>query len=833
MNKLTRLISCAFAMILFFSFTAFGDIPPEQEVVIVEPGAGVLESTINRDTLPDGSRANPQRVYQLQAGGLYLLESPILFSGGGDPDATLTIVAEEGGKKALVIMNPRDGGDAFRNQIAGSLTLRNLYWPGMALNGSAAGPFNMSGGDIRVELDGLFAENQVRQDYMSTGGVTGALSLFITNSYFRDHSRFANPWNFAIVSRPAGGAIDTIWVENVTVANGGLLFLNPEVPIKFGFFHQNTFQNVPRYWNMFEQYKEVYFTNNIFINALWHGEAPEMMLSQLTSQKRVGPHPVGVINLMEPEEEMWLNTYIGEDPPTIDDVRFFASNNLTFTSPYLDNYYSGAYNDLFDAPVSYIDWGFSAGADLPLPPHEVVNVPVRFFSHITEALIEEHPHIVATNNHDQVDPGMVTNIIRDQAHGDLMAQWARNNYAVEGVEMPARELLSIGDLDPTTIPGPEGEDGSGISNVREMPEDFTYAADIISEINGRRLGAQEWYGDISDWDSRAELAQVIAFYEALLGDDDDPPVVPDVTVWTNETGSGLWSDAGNWSEGLPGDITRVIFNVEGAGECVLDIEATIQQFVLGDGGGGDCVLRIADGGSLTTGLVWSGIAWSTDATLIVERGGTLTFGQHMWAGWNGDSEVEIHGTVNVSQMYGTAFEGQAGSTYTAVRDGGVLNLANMHAERSIPEGSVLDVSGSGVIYITGDHYEKVNNYVELGRISANDGMDDPVVELIGTEEEENQVTIISVTGGVSVPEVVAPKALEIFPNPANNVLHINSGSEMNAVKIFDLTGRMVRHIDMGGAFNSSVNISDMQVGFYIIQVEDLNGAVSSSRFVKR
>jgi hypothetical protein len=52
-------------------------------------------------------------------------------------------------------------------------------------------------------------------------------------------------------------------------------------------------------------------------------------------------------------------------------------------------------------------------------------------------------------------------------------------------------------------------------NVRDLPEDFTYTADIVSLIDGKKLGAQEWYGDIADWDSEAALAEIKAYYDAL------------------------------------------------------------------------------------------------------------------------------------------------------------------------------------------------------------------------------------------------------------------------------------------------------------------------------
>ncbi len=206
------------------------------------------------------------------------------------------------------------------------------------------------------------------------------------------------------------------------------------------------------------------------------------------------------------------------------------------------------------------------------------------------------------------------------------------------------------------------------------------------------------------------------------------------TVWNpaaNPESTGLWTETANWTNGLPVPAGKVVLNVTGAADCVLDAEASINQFVLGDNGGGDDVLRIVEGGTLTTGATWSAVAWSTDASIIVEKGGTLSLGQHFWAGVNGHATVDIYGTVNVAGMYGIAFEaGWNGSGVTSVIDDGVLNLANIHPDQSIPDGSFLDVTKNGVINIDGDHVAKIENYISLGRITANGGVATPIVGLI-------------------------------------------------------------------------------------------------------
>lgn len=215
----------------------------------------------------------------------------------------------------------------------------------------------------------------------------------------------------------------------------------------------------------------------------------------------------------------------------------------------------------------------------------------------------------------------------------------------------------------------------------------------------------------------------------------------------------MWTESANWTNGLPVPAGKVVLNVPGAAECVLDAAAAINQFVLGDNGGGDDVLRIVDGGNLTTGATWSAVGWSTDASLVVEKGSTLSLGQQFWAVVNGHATVEIYGTVNVAGMYGSAFEAAwTGSGNTSVIDGGVLNLANIHPDQSIPDGSFLDVTNGGIININGDHVAKVQNYITLGRITANGGDATAGVELVeGT-------TVISVLVVVEVEQITVSGA---------------------------------------------------------------------------
>lgn len=531
MRDFTKVISCAFAMILFASVAAFGQIPPEQEVVVIENTEnGIIEATINADTLAGGIRANPQRIYVLKGGGApYVITSPIQFGGGNDTTSVLTIIGEDGenGIKPLIWTTPLDGGDAFSHRIVGSLSIKNVYWPTLTTSGKATVLFRLQGTNQRLELEDFIHENQMRGDVISLNGVNGTMDIFLKNCYFRDMTQFSNPWNYAIFTRGDHKAIDTLWVENVTVANGGLLFMNKYTVVNFAFFDHNTIQNIPRYWNFMEQWKEAYFTNNIFINCLWMGEMDETKLTQLQSQTEHGPaHPetkgveVGIINLMRPESSS-VDWELGfGSAHTVDDVKFMASNNLTFTSPFLDNYYSGGLNDIADHPISYTNWDAATGQGWDGPPHVVTNIPARMFGPSLDSLVELYDGVKVMDNHDQVDPMMNTKMIESQEEGDLYGTWARANFSWEGVSVPERSNFTIGDYDPLTIPGNNAEESTGMADVRDMPEDFSYTSDVVSTIDGKKLGAQEWYGDISDWDSEEQLRLAKAAYAGTLSIDE-------------------------------------------------------------------------------------------------------------------------------------------------------------------------------------------------------------------------------------------------------------------------------------------------------------------------
>ena len=176
------------------------------------------------------------------------------------------------------------------------------------------------------------------------------------------------------------------------------------------------------------------------------------------------------------------------------------------------------------------------------------------------------------------------------------------------------------------------------------------------------------------------------------------------TVWDpaangiNPPAVGNWNTAANWTNGVPvmvgdslsyGTHTKAQFNKSGAAECrVTDAQSCI-LFVQGDNGVGG-VIRVMPGGSITTGANWSAIGYNNTAHMIVEIGGTWTFGGHMRVGLNSGAEgtLDINGgTVTAT---GDVTLGGTGCTGYVNINGGSLNLDHWDYPGSISNG-VIDI----------------------------------------------------------------------------------------------------------------------------------------------
>ena len=76
---------------------------------------------------------------------------------------------------------------------------------------------------------------------------------------------------------------------------------------------------------------------------------------------------------------------------------------------------------------------------------------------------------------------------------------------------------------------------------------------------------------------------------------------------------------------------------------------------------------------------------------------------------------------------------------------------------------------------------------------------------------------------------------KLFPNPANSEINILSLSNSNYynIEIHDLTGRIVKIENSRTSNNTTLDVSDLKSGNYIIKITDNNGKVESLKMIKR
>lgn len=74
------------------------------------------------------------------------------------------------------------------------------------------------------------------------------------------------------------------------------------------------------------------------------------------------------------------------------------------------------------------------------------------------------------------------------------------------------------------------------------------------------------------------------------------------------------------------------------------------------------------------------------------------------------------------------------------------------------------------------------------------------------------------------------KSIEIYPNPATDVVNINCPADQFEVHLFNVSGKMVKQLPMGA--NHQVDISDLKKGVYVVAVSSAQGKMQK-KMVKR
>jgi hypothetical protein len=92
--------------------------------------------------------------------------------------------------------------------------------------------------------------------------------------------------------------------------------------------------------------------------------------------------------------------------------------------------------------------------------------------------------------------------------------------------------------------------------------------------------------------------------------------------------------------------------------------------------------------------------------------------------------------------------------------------------------------------------------------------------------DELVLTVSEQTLGVD--EETGKFITHVYPNPATNVVHIEASSDIESIKVFDISGKLIL------TKNSNIfSIENLSKGIYIIEVTDFNGKALTQKLVKK
>jgi hypothetical protein len=285
-------------------------------------------------------------------------------------------------------------------------------------------------------------------------------------------------------------------------------------------------------------------------------------------------------------------------------------------------------------------------------------------------------------------------------------------FVQDGGVLNLHQISPVNSIQPNSV-----LDISG-SGVVTVPGNLT--AVMSAYTNASRITAYGGLGKVGIDYNNTNVGKTTLFAIAPV----TPP--PTQVVWNpaaNPSGTGKWNERTNWPGFVaPASVTKVTFNVVGAIPCTITNTALADYVVMGDTGPGGTLI-ITNGGSLAPASTVdaTSIGYNSNALMVVENGGSASFGTHLWIGLNPGSDGTLimnGGTVSVAGMFGLGWQGGTG---TARINGGTLNLAQWDFFNSIQGASVLDVSGTGQVVINGNQTASVNNFISTGQITNHAG----------------------------------------------------------------------------------------------------------------
>jgi len=534
--------------------------------------AGNFETVINGDTIQSGSgvghgtRNNPNTVYLLSAGTIYLSQAGLTVT---DSAGTLSIVGQVGSglQKPVLLFNEYQGTQVTSWQINANLVIKNIQNESMDVQGkfltNGEGDIFLSGAYHSVDIENsMFEFDNIA--LINAQSCPQGLKVYYRGNYFRDFWNGSQWWG----GRPfyAKVAIDTLYFTNNTTTLTGLMSLQQQSLTQWAFIDHNTIIDNLKYPWLNPIYLDCFFTNNIFVNSNLGGDDSISIIrgkGQDPDGLRDGIIGVDTLDrrLISNIQEKYKTYKSSKDTGAWDIVTdldgiaglskilFFAANNVivsdsstTFSNYWKGNPADGKGNHAKDSAASYLNWGGQVG------PYGLINFPEVFINSRGVALAAKYNNIQIVGNKVYEYPtqhlAFKTSTL-DTSQVNFWIQWNRAAYgdsarnpvtfvASAPITTPTfTKRITFGDCDPTTIPGPNGVEikytsaTGGITAFTDLKENFAQSVEI-STIDGLPVGSLIW--GTTPYVEKTSLDKVMTAYYAATGVNSAPVAASAVTL---------------------------------------------------------------------------------------------------------------------------------------------------------------------------------------------------------------------------------------------------------------------------------------------------------------
>lgn len=454
-------------------------------------GIDAMRNAIMGDTLSNGERAHPNRIYVLKRGQRYVNTSAIIMKGyhlrvEGEPART----SDEDPGPAVVQFAP-DSSDRYDTDrildVHGDATIKNIWFLGWVSNGHQIWePIIEESDSAHLMIDHCLFEWTQGPAVHVIGKWT---TIYLTNSMIRN-AIYANEWWAGRVIYYTAPADSLIEINN-TVENVGFgLVQSQGIGLNYFFCDHNTVVNCAKFCFLESYYRKACIANNLFVNCHFTGERmqdrtrqdPDMLLfgqtlnldtlmteaRQLTSAEAMKQYGTSAVILVGGK------TLRPNDPRELHRTVVYGNNASYFDTTIFYPFYR-LYNDTVQS---------KSGMILPEP---VMNDR-------TISMFKWHPHMVYDGSVDNEDPMFVKMLDNLPA----ILSFLTDRYSAN----PRNNILW--GYDPDSLKDPEAQMcgqnltlvySNSSNGVYPTPEDFSYSnSKVLSAgINNFPVGDLNWF----------------------------------------------------------------------------------------------------------------------------------------------------------------------------------------------------------------------------------------------------------------------------------------------------------------------------------------------------